>query len=346
MQRVVKPKNARSKRAMKAREPQVVEGPKTAIFVKGSQTSQNVNLALSELAQLKKPDCLLFNKKNAIHPFEDSSSLAFWSHKNDASLFLVGLHSKKRPNDLIWARTFDGNVMEMLETGVDKAIGMSEFKGIKTSPSSRPLFQFSGHLFDTHPLYIQFKSFLLDFFHGQMANNINLSGVEHVICVTAGTTDIVSSVTDSTSEEAPAPLVSLSDPTAGPSSSSIKEGDLPKVHFRVYKTVLLRSGSRIPKVQLEPHGPFLDFSLRRTQSADPAVWKTATKHVAPKAKPVDGDKKKQNKNVDIDEMGDTVGQIHVGRQFEELEKQQQRKMKGLKRGRDESESEEDEEEDE
>jgi hypothetical protein len=44
-----KPKNARSKRAAKAREPKIVEGSKTAIFVKGKQTSQNVNLALSEL---------------------------------------------------------------------------------------------------------------------------------------------------------------------------------------------------------------------------------------------------------------------------------------------------------
>lgn len=78
--------------------------------------------------QLKKPDAIAFSKSNAVHPFEDSSSLAFWSNKNDASLLLVGLHSKKRPNNLIFTRTFDHEVMDMLEVGIEMAKSMSMFK--------------------------------------------------------------------------------------------------------------------------------------------------------------------------------------------------------------------------
>jgi len=46
------PKNARSKRAAQAREPVAIEkGAKTAIFVRGSQISEKVKVALSELVR-------------------------------------------------------------------------------------------------------------------------------------------------------------------------------------------------------------------------------------------------------------------------------------------------------
>ena len=78
--------------------------------------------------QLKKPNAIAFSKSNSIHPFENANSIAFWSQKNDASLFLIGLHSKKRPNNLVFARTFDHEVMDMLEVGIEMVKSMSEFK--------------------------------------------------------------------------------------------------------------------------------------------------------------------------------------------------------------------------
>lgn len=44
-----KPKNARVKRALDKREPQTVENEKTAIFVKGNQTSEKVRMAMKDL---------------------------------------------------------------------------------------------------------------------------------------------------------------------------------------------------------------------------------------------------------------------------------------------------------
>ena len=83
MLRVGKPKNARSKRALEKRESKEFEHAKTAIFVKGTKTSEKVNMALSELALLKKPDAVAFNKRNDVLPFEDASSIEFWGQKND-----------------------------------------------------------------------------------------------------------------------------------------------------------------------------------------------------------------------------------------------------------------------
>jgi ribosome production factor 2 len=77
---------------------------------------------------LKKPDATNFSKKNIIHPFEDPSSLEFFSEKQDASLFVVGSHSKKRPNNLTFARMFEHKLLDMMEFGVLNYRPCSEFK--------------------------------------------------------------------------------------------------------------------------------------------------------------------------------------------------------------------------
>lgn len=91
---------------------------------------------------LKRPNAIAFNKKNEIHPFDASSnslaSLEFWSTKNDASLFLVGQSSKKRPNGLTFIRMFHGRVLDMIELGIEKFTSMAEFK-VSSFPSILPL---------------------------------------------------------------------------------------------------------------------------------------------------------------------------------------------------------------
>lgn len=63
-----------------------------------------------------------------MRPFEDASSLEFWANKNDASLFVLGQSTKKRPDGLTFVRMYDGRVLDMCELGIDKFVGMSEFK--------------------------------------------------------------------------------------------------------------------------------------------------------------------------------------------------------------------------
>jgi len=76
---------------------------------------------------LKRPHAVSFSKKNPIHPFEDASSLEFWSQKNDASFFVVGQSNKKRPDGMVFARTYDGKVLDMCEVGVDDYVPISKF---------------------------------------------------------------------------------------------------------------------------------------------------------------------------------------------------------------------------
>jgi len=68
MLRVVKPKNARSKRALEAREPKEVEDPRTVIFVRGSHTGEVIGAVMKELMALKRPHAISFSKKKCRSP--------------------------------------------------------------------------------------------------------------------------------------------------------------------------------------------------------------------------------------------------------------------------------------
>ena len=167
---------------------------------------------------------------------------------------------------------------------------------------------------------------ILDFFRGEEADKINLAGLEHVISCSIGRQ----------ADEVTLANAIPSQPIADVTASSASVGStsaLPLIHFRTYAVKLLASGSRTPLVDLESVGPDFDFRIRRTQQADGEVWKTATKKPKKAAAPgqVAG-KKRKDRNIDIDEMGDKVGKLHVGKQ--DLSKLQARKMKGLKKNRD------------
>ncbi|KAH7919803.1 Brix-domain-containing protein [Leucogyrophana mollusca] len=316
MLRTVKPKNARSKRALDAREPKEVEDARTAIFVRGTHTGEVVNGVMKELMALKRPDAISFSKKNMIRPFEDASSLEFWAQKNDASMFLVGQSTKKRPAGLVIARTFDSKVLDMCELGVDKFISMAEFKTQKSTPGHKPMMHFASELFDTHPRFIQLKSLLMDFFNGEEVESICLPGLEHVISVSL------------------APASALQ--TSGVDSTQDDVKNLPKVHLRSYTIKLLPSGTRVPRVELTEMGPFLDLSLRRCQAADPELWKAAMRRPKLKKQDIEKGLGKKRKNMEVDEMGDLRGRVHVAKQ--DLGKLQTRKMKGLKAAPGEGES--------
>ncbi|KDQ57280.1 hypothetical protein JAAARDRAFT_194434 [Jaapia argillacea MUCL 33604] len=303
-----KPKNARSKRALEAREAKEIEDTRTAIFIKGTHTGEVVNNVMKELMALKRPDAVSFSKKNAIRPFEDASSLEFFSQKNDASLFVIGQTTKKRPDGLVLVRMFDNKVLDMCELGVDKFVSMNEFKTPKSTPGHKPMLHFASDLFDTHPRFIHIKSLLISFFNGQVIDSIHLQGIEHVISI------------------------SLSPTPASLDTTSTDLQSLPKVHLRTYTIKLTPSGTRTPHVTLVPMGPSLDLSLRRHTPPEENAHLYGLAMRKPKLKKQDLDKGlgKKKKNVEVDEMGDVRGRIHLGKQ--DLSGLRGKKMKGLREG--------------
>ncbi|KAJ3065842.1 rRNA-binding ribosome biosynthesis protein rpf2 [Podochytrium sp. JEL0797] len=284
-----KPRNAASARAQKKKEPMLEENVKSALFVKGSTTSELVMDALKDLYALRRPNGVLFSKKNDIHPFDDPRPIEFLSTKNNTPLLVLASHSKKRPHCLTFIRTFNHELLDLVELNLVRALPMEAFEGPKPAMGNRPTIVFNGDLWETDADFVKIKNSLQDLLGNgngsSAADKVNLKGLDHVISV----------------------------------SVDVEK----RVHFRTYMVVLKKSGTKLPKVELEECGPAMEFTVGRTRFADEAVYKTAYK--VPKELTV-----KKVKNIERDEMGDKVGRVHMHPQ--DFTKLQTRKMKGLKRG--------------
>ena len=250
--REIKPKTARTKRIVESKAPQHVENPRTTLYLRYTSSSEVLNLVMADLHALQRPRARKFNKKNPIHPFEDASSLEFFSQKNDASLMVFASHAKKRPHCLTLARFFDARVLDMLELLVDpdSLRTLRQFPTAKPPVGAKPLLAFSGAPFDSpvagpHTLA---RSLLTDLFRGPDAAAVDVEGLRHLIHFTAD-------------EEA--------------------DGRPPAVHMRCY---LLRTasvaGTTLPRVEVEEMGPRIDFRLGRRRDADPDMWKESLKRPA------------------------------------------------------------------
>lgn len=243
--REIKPKNARTKRYLDNKAPQTVENPRATLFLRYTTSSEIVNLVLADLYTLKKPLAIKLTKKNNIHAFEDPSSLEFLSNKNDASLIVYGSHSKKRPNCLTFVRLFDYKVLDMLELLVegDSMRTLQQFKNRKTAVGLKPLLSFSGSAFEspTANAYTLAKSLFVDLFKGPDAQNVDVEGLQYMIHF---------SVDEDETE-------------------SVK----PVIHMRCFLLKTKKTGTNLPKVEVEEMGPRIDFRVGRIREADPVMWK-------------------------------------------------------------------------
>lgn len=157
----------------------------------------------------------------------------------------------------------------------------------------KPMMLFSGSAWEdsTSPIYSMLKSMFLDVFKGEETNKIDVEGLQYIL------------------------MVAADEPV---------EGTSPVVHLRWYKIRTMKSGQKLPRVELDEVGPTFDFRVGRVQEADDAVMNEAMKQGK---RPNELEKTK--KNISMDLIGDKIGRVHLGKQ--DLSGLQTRKMKGLKR---------------
>lgn len=282
-----KPMRKRVKRLLEKREPKLSENVKSAVFVRSETSSNATNNLLLDLASIKSPHATVYKKKNKIRPFEDFSSLEFFSQKLDASLFAITSHSKKRPNNLVLGRFFHHQVLDMVELGIENYVPIT--KNAKNQPAlgSKPAFVFIGEEFENDSKYAKLQNIIVDLFRGEVIDKIDLTGLDNAIVCS-----IVNGV----------------------------------VHFRRYCTVLKKSGTKIPRVELVETGPSFDITLRRDNFASSTLMREALRK--PKQlQPI------KTKNVSKNAFAQS-GRIHMQKQ--DLTKLVTHKMKGLKRKRSEA----------
>ncbi|XP_014273040.2 ribosome production factor 2 homolog [Halyomorpha halys] len=283
MQRIKKPTTHKGKKFILDREPKLIENKKESLFLYGRKGSEIVNNCLKDLYHLKKPDAIKLGEKNDFLPFESSSEIERLSKKYDASLIFFGSHNKKRPNNLILCRMYDHSILDMVELGIKNYRGISEFKTETITTGLKPCLVFSGPLFEQDSDLKRIQNMLVDFFQREDATNIRLQGLEHVLMFTATQDELL---------------------------------------MRSYRIFLKKSGCKTPRVELEEHGPSIDFVIRRKKLGSEELFKLACK--VPKEL-----KAKKVKNVKTNVFGTKLGRVHVGKQ--NIGKLQTRKMKGLRK---------------
>jgi ribosome production factor 2 len=236
-----KPKNQRSKRILKAREPKLVEVVKSCLLMRGTTTNNVMTSVLHDIHQLRKPFAKVFSKRNEKRPFEDETSCEFLCTRNDASLFAFASDSKKRPNNLVLGRLFDGHILDMYELAISNFKPMLDFADVakKSLSGGKPCFVFEGEAWNTDTELSKLMNILLDFFTGRKVDVMNLAAMDHVIVCTIG------------------------------------EGK--KVLFRNYFMQFKKSGGTLPRVELEEMGPRMDLEVRRTRLPSKDLLNSAMK---------------------------------------------------------------------
>ncbi|XP_033189217.1 ribosome production factor 2 homolog isoform X1 [Bombus vosnesenskii] len=238
MQRVVKPTTHKGKRAILKKEPKLIEDAKQTLCFKGKNTSQIVVDFMKDLYDLKKPDAQIMQKKNDILPFEDITPVEKFSVKYNAPLFMIALHNKKRPHNLVMGRMYEQTLLDMAEFGIENYKGLKSFKVPKIAEGIKPLLVFNGELFENNYELNRIKNLFVDMFQREPVEKIRLQGLEHVLSFTA---------IDN------------------------------KILVRSYRILLKKSDCRIPRIELEEIGPRADLICRRTKLASEDLFKQACK---------------------------------------------------------------------
>lgn len=236
--RIVKPTTHKGKKAILKKEPKLIEDVKCTLCLKGKNTSPIVTGIMKDLYDLKKPDAQIMNQKNDILPFEDIVPIEKFAAKYNAPLFMMALHNKKRPHNLIMGRMYEHTLLDMVEFGVDNYKALKEFKVEKIGLGIKPLLIFNGELFETNYEYGRIKNLLVDMFQREVVGKIRLQGLEHVLSFTA---------VDN------------------------------KILLRSYKILLKKSKTKIPRIELLEIGPRADLICRRNKFASEDLFKQACK---------------------------------------------------------------------
>ncbi|KAM3184390.1 hypothetical protein ACTXT7_008442 [Hymenolepis weldensis] len=284
---VSKPKTHKGRKFLADREPKIYENDKHTLVFKGSHTSDIVNSFLTDLVALKNPLAIKLQRKNRVLPFEDESFIENQCNKYDCSLFVTGMHTKKRPNNIVIGRLHDHEILDMNELGIEKY-------SVKLSYGAKPVLIFSGEAFDESDENQRLKSLLIDLFRGPKVSRVNVSGIEHVIHFIMPTSEklLMRVLTVS--------LKSLKKPTDDSTPSEGQEAPEP-----------LRTpwGSYV-NVELIEAAPQVDFVIRRRKMPSEDKWKRAMRVPAE----VRRKKDKATKNTSMDLYGNRVGQIHLQRE--------------------------------
>jgi len=313
-----KPAKARTQRYLKSIVPQLREGAKRTLLLKGIKCSQAMGNLLKEMRAMQAPNAKMLSKKNQIVAFDDiggQRSLEFLTTKNDSALFALASTNKKRPNNLVMGRTFDNQILDMVELGILRYKSIKDYGGSvpKKRIGSKPLMLFLGDLWQHDSNCKKMQNLLVDFYRGDVVKKLVVSGIDHLIV-----------------------FVATQPKESEQSNPNIKNDPKLIIHQHTYFCKLKKNpndpASNIPVPYLLPCGPDTTMQIRRTQFAEQDLWNLSLKQPQ-------GLKKKKKRNKTTNVFGETVGRLHL--EAQDVDKMGGRKSKALRRAEKTAKAEED-----
>eukprot|EP01017_Pseudomicrothorax_dubius_P033626 TRINITY_DN4519_c0_g3_i3.p1 TRINITY_DN4519_c0_g3~~TRINITY_DN4519_c0_g3_i3.p1 ORF type:complete len:337 (-),score=72.74 TRINITY_DN4519_c0_g3_i3:163-1173(-) len=270
-----KPKTRKGKKILEKREPKLIEGIRHTAFLRGTKTSESITGFMHDLYLLKKSNSLFIGKRFDIKPFEDQSQLESLNKKNDTALFMFASHSKKRQNNVLLGRTYDDQVLDMFEFGLEEYQSIESFKRGNTLPAGcRPCLIFEGDLFEYDPIHIRMKNLFTDFFYeNSPVKSVDIrKGIVYTIVITSSENNTI--------------------------------------FFRVYSITQKTKSDSLDSdgTDIVEMGPRANLVLRRHNIANDERYKLACKK--PKSKTA----ARQSKNQNYDNVGDKRGYLYVNQQ--------------------------------
>ena len=267
----------KGRKIMQARESKVIENDKRCMVMKGRKSSATINDLLKEMQLLKGREAcqMLCRGTHDILPMEDASLIENQGGKYDCSLFAVGSHQKKRPDNLVLGRLFDNHVLDMFEFGVANYRSASEFPAAEhIVPELKPILIFQGEQFETSDRHKRLKSLLIDLFKQRELQEANIQELKRVMVFTC-------------------------------------RGELEPIEFRHLECDNITEATvSMQTVPFREVGPSFSLKLRRDKMAGADLFKEACKK--PKVRNVE--KKRADKNKFTTVLGEKKGKVFVQQQ--------------------------------
>lgn len=296
-------------RREKSKESQVIERTKPVLLVRGTKAGEYGMELLRDIRKLKGPeDSILFSRKNDVKAFEDETTMQHLCQKSDTGLFAVCTHSKKRPNNLVLGRLFDGNMLEILEFSVDHFISMKDTLSkskITKAVGTQSCILFQGDSFDKNSNMQAVRSVLLDLFKCPRFEQVDLTAIDHLVVCTAVDEKVY-----------------IRNYVVVFKGKYSQEDN--KAENKVASLAVL--GTKIPDIGLIDMGPTVDLSLRRTKLPSAQLLKMAMHRPKPLKVAT------KVKNISHDAIDGKVGRIHMKKQDTNKLVTRSRFKKSLKRG--------------
>ncbi|TNV77302.1 hypothetical protein FGO68_gene14700 [Halteria grandinella] len=275
---IKKAKTHKGRKILDKKGPQIVEGKKTAIFIKGQKASNTIQQVMRDLITLRgEPDAtrVYMRSGHDMHPLENVVPLESMASKNDCPLFCFGHSMKKRPDNLIIGRTFDGKALDLFEFGVEEYKSIQDFSAKQEVPRDlKPVLIFQGEFFEFSERHQRLKSLLYELFHQRDLKEINITEMKRVLVFTA-----------------------------------TEENTVQVRHYEV-SGKLSEAGIQLGDVEFKEVGPHFNMKLRRNQIASNDLYKAACR----KPKIANVEKKKARKNVYTTDIGEKRGKVYIQQQ--------------------------------